>query len=128
MADDITEFAHERGADGELLPVEKAVEIHGEETTVEVYPATTGERNEWRRRLEEAPDELGTETEADLLDQFTVYDPAAFNASSWAEVRPAIVDALANAVFSELFDTEEDDFSKVVEERMDDVTGNETAT
>jgi len=37
---DITEKAHERGSEGQLLPVEKTVDVHGDETTVEVYPAT----------------------------------------------------------------------------------------
>lgn len=128
---DITDLAHKRGSDGELLPVTKTVEVRGEgDAEVEIYPAGSGQRNEWGRRLQKLDEEtegeeLDDETEAELLDEFAAYEPSDFNgAESWSDVRPAITDALANAIFAELFDTEEDDFSEALESAMEDAAGN----
>jgi hypothetical protein len=125
---EITEFAHERGSDGELLTVEKTVEVRGEgEAGIEVYPATTGQRNEWKRRLEDADDELSDELQADLYDEFLPYDPGDFGgADSWSEIRPALDDALANAVFAELFDTGDDDISESLNEAIEEVAEGNT--
>jgi hypothetical protein len=130
---DITEKAHERGGEGQLLPVEKTVDVQGEETTVEVYPATAGQRREWVRRLDSEDDQLDNETQADLFDEFLPYEPADFGgASEWHKIRPALEDALGNAIFAELFDTRSDDFAAAIEESMEeameDVTGNPELT
>lgn len=126
---DITELAHQRGSDGQLLPVEKTIQVRGEgEATVKVYPATTGQRNEWRQKLEAEGDEVPTELEGELLAEFLPYEPGDFGASEWSELRPALVDALSNAIFAELFDTGDDDFQQAVNERLESVTGNPTPT
>jgi len=130
---DITEKAHERGSEGQLLPVEKTVDVHDDETVVEVYPATAGQRREWIRRLDSEDEELSNETQADLFDEFLPYEPADFGgADEWHEIRPALEDALADTVFTELFDTGADDFAAALEESMEetmeDVTGNPELT
>jgi len=124
---DITEKAHERGSDGQLLPVENTVDVHGDETTVEVYPATAGQRREWIRRLDDEDEELNNDTQADLFDEFLPYEPGDFGgAGEWHEIRPAVEDALADAIFTELFDTGSDDFAAAVEESMEDAMGDIT--
>lgn len=127
----ITELAHDRDGDGELLPVEKTVNVRGEgEADVEVYPATSGQRREWRRKLEndENDDELADETQIELFDTFLPYEPGEFGgADSWLDVRPALEDALANAIFSELFDVEEDEFDEALKGAMREVEGNPSA-
>jgi hypothetical protein len=127
---DITDLAHERDGDGDLLPVEKTIEVRGEgEADLKVIPATSGQRREWRQRLEDESDELGDETEAELFDEFLPYDPDDFgDAESWNDIRPALSDALGNAIFAELFDTEEDDFEKALTEAMEDVTEGNSGT
>lgn len=131
MSDDtpsVTDLAHERGADGDLLPVTKTVEVRGEgEADVEVRPATAGQRNEWKRKLQDGDEELADDVRDDLFDEFLAYDPADFGgAESWDGIRPALEDALANAIFSELFDT--DDFEARVREAIEERSGNaETA-
>ena len=130
---DITEKAHERGSEGQLLPVEKTVDVHGDATAVEIYPATAGQRREWIHRLDDEGEELDDETQADLFDEFLPYEPADFGgAGEWHEIRPALEDALADAVFTELFDTGSDDFAAALEESMDDamedITGNPELT
>lgn len=127
---DITDLAHERDGDGDLLPVEKTIEVRGEgEADLKVIPATSGQRREWRQRLEDESDELADETEADLFDEFLPYDPDDFgDAESWNDIRPALSDALGNAIFAELFDTEEDDFEKALTEAMEDVTEGNSET
>ena len=129
----ITDLAHERGDDGDPLPVERTVNVRraeepaGEDeeppeedengdrggvlVTVEVYPATSGQRNTWQQRLEEEGEELGEETEAELFDEFAAHEPVDFNnADAWAEVRPAITDALGEVILAELFDVPQDQF------------------
>lgn len=127
----ITELAHDRDGDGELLPVEKTVNVRGEgEADVEVYPATSGQRRKWRRKLEndENDDELADETQIELFDTFLPYEPVEFGgADSWLDVRPALEDALANAIFSELFDVEEDEFDEALKGAMREVEGNPSA-
>jgi hypothetical protein len=127
---EITDLAHERGSDGQLLPVTKTVEVRGEgEAEIEVIPATSGQRREWRQRLEDEADELADETQADLFDEFLEYDPEDFgDAESWDDIRPALTDAIGNAIFSELFDTGEDDFEKALTEAMEDVTEGNSET
>ncbi len=119
-------MAHQRDGDGELLPVEKTVEVRGEGTAeIEVIPATTGQRNEWGRRLEDEPDQLGDEVGAELFDEFLPYSPDDFGgADSWSDIRPALSDALANAVFAALFDSGEDDFSQALDDAMESASGN----
>lgn len=119
---DITEFAHERDGEGGLIPVEKTVAVRGEgEADVEVIPATSGQRRAWQRRLEDEAEELSDDAEADLFEEFLPYDPADFNnAESWNDIRPALSDALANAIFAELFDTESDDFSVELEQAIEE--------
>jgi hypothetical protein len=125
---DITEAAHERGDDGELLPVTRTVEVRGAgEKEVEVIPATTGQRRAWKRRLRDEADEdgdgeLGDEVEADLFDEFLPYEPSDFGgAGSWNDIRPALSDAMGNAVFAVLFDVE-GDFEDALADAMDEVT------
>lgn len=113
----ITEAAHERGSDGQLLPVSDTVEVHGQEYEVDILPATTGQRNEWTARLENEPEELSDEVTADLLDEFAAYDPSDFGASDWTDVRPGIVDALSHAILAHLFDVgSADEFREALEE------------
>lgn len=119
---DITEAAHERDGDGNLLPVTHEVEVRGEEYEVDVYPATSGDRKAWRRRLEDQGEELDDDVEADLLDEFANYDPDDFGADSWDDVRPGITDALGEAVFHELFDTDQDVFAAALESRQAEAT------
>jgi len=122
----ITDLAHERGDDGDPLPVERTAKVRrskeaaGEDenegrgealVTVEVYPATSGQRNTWQRRLEEEGEELSGETEAELFDEFAAHEPTDFNdADAWADVRPAITDALGEVILAELFDVPQDQF------------------
>lgn len=110
MPDDITALAHDRDSDGDLLPVETDVEIHGESYDVDIYPATTGQRNEWLRRLDDAAEDLGEELTAGLLNEFLAdLEPADFNCETWDDVRPAVTDALANTIMARLFDAGDDD-------------------
>jgi len=114
----ITEAAHERGGDGELLSVTDTVEIHDQEYEVEIIPATTGERNEWMQRLEDEDEELSDSTTADLLDDFAVHDPEDFDADSWDDVRPAITDAIGK-----IFDAGDvDAFTEALEEMSQEAT------
>lgn len=124
---DITELAHERGSDGQLLPVKKTVEVRGEgPADLKVIPATSGQRREWKQSLEDDGDgEVSDDLEADLLDTFTPYTPSDFGADEWSDIRPALSDALANAVFAELFDTGEDDFSQALADATEEITGAE---
>lgn len=122
----ITDLAHQRDSDGALLPVEKTVAVRGEgEATVELYPATSGQRREWRRRFEadaESGEELDDDLQADLFDEFLPYEPSDFgDADAWSDIRPALEDALANAIFAELFDTEQDEFGAALDEAMAEV-------
>lgn len=105
----ITEAVHDRGSDGELLPVTETVEIHGTEYEVEIYPATTGQRNEWQDRLESEGEELEDETTYELLDEFAAVDPDDFGADEWSDIRPAVTDAIGNAVLARLYDAEDTD-------------------
>lgn len=107
---DLTDIAHERDDDGDLLPVTETVEIHGDEFDVDIYPATTGQRNEWLRRLEGAGEDLDDELTDDLLDEFVAdYEPADFGVDAWSDVRPAIVDNVTDAVMARLFDAGDSD-------------------
>jgi hypothetical protein len=113
----ITEVAHERGGDGELLAVTETIEIHGREYEAEIIPATTGQRNEWTQRLENEDAELSDELTAELLDEFADHDPSDFGANSWDDVRPAVTDALGNAILARMFDAEDtDEFVEALEE------------
>lgn len=123
----IEEVAHERGSDGQLLSVTETVEIHGQEYEVELVPATTGDRNEWQQRLEDEGEELSDELTADLLDEFAEHDPEDFGADSWDDVRPAITDALGNAILARLFDAEDpDEFAEALTEAAAEAQGNRT--
>lgn len=124
MPRDITTAAHDRGGDGQLLPVSRTVEVRGEEYDVDIYPATTGQRKEWINRLDDEDDELSEETEADLLDEFADYEPGDFNgAEAWADVRPGITDALGEAILAEIFDTDQDEFTEALEQAVEEATG-----
>lgn len=125
MPEDITALAHERDGDGELLPVEEDIEIHGTEVTVDVYPATTGQANEWRRRLQDEPEDLDDEVVADLLDEFVALEPEDFGgAPSWDDVRPAITDALASVAMAKIFDAEDTNtFADALQEAASQATG-----
>jgi len=121
----ITEIAHDRDSDGELLPVTETVEIHGSEYSVDVYPPTTGEQNEWLDRLDDAGEEIADETVSDLLDGFAVHDPEDFDADSWDDVRPAIVNTLADVILAKLFDAEDPDaFAEELEAAAQEMQGN----
>ena len=39
-------------------------------------------------------------------------------ASSWDDIRPALEDALANAIFTELFDITENDFTQAIQDAV----------
>lgn len=122
---EITDLAHKRGSDGQLLPVEKQVNVRGQDEPVDVkvYPATTGQRREWQQKLKDASEELGDELEAELFEEFLPYEPTDFGrAQEWTDIRPALADALGNAIFAELFDTDEDDFSEALTSAMEEVT------
>lgn len=107
---DITELAHERDGDGSLLPVTETVTVQGDEYDVEVYPATSGQQNEWRHRLEdEATEEVSEELTYELLDEFAAYDPDDFGVAAWSEVRPAVVEALSSAAMAKIFDAGDPD-------------------
>jgi len=123
----ITEAAHERGSDGELLSVTDTVEIHDAFFEVEIIPATTGERNEWMQRLEDEDEELSDETTADLLEDFAVHNPEDFGTDSWDDVRPAITDAIGNAILARIFDAGDvDAFTEALEEMSQEaVEGNQ---
>ena len=121
---DITDLAHQRGGEGQVLSVTKQINVRGEEEPVDVdiIPATSGQRREWQQKLDDWDDELAAEQEAELFEEFTNYKPADFNgAKTWDDVRPKIADALANAIFAEIFDTEEDDFSEALDNAMGEV-------
>ena len=119
----ITEAAHERGSEGQLLSVTDTVEIHDQEYEVEILPATTGERNEWMQRLEDEDEELSDSTTADLLDDFAVHDPEDFGADTWDDVRPAITDAIGNAILARIFDAGDvDAFTEALEEMSREAT------
>ncbi|WP_226479160.1 hypothetical protein [Natrinema amylolyticum] len=119
----ITEASHERDSDGELLATTETVEIHDQAYEVEIYPATTGQRNEWTKRLEDEPEELSDELTAELLDEFAVHEPEDFGADSWDDVRPAVTDALGNAVLATLFDAGDPDvFVEALEEAAQGAT------
>jgi len=49
-------------------------------------------------------EELSDETTADLLDDFAVHNPEDFGTDSWDDVRPAITDAIGNAILARIFD------------------------
>ena len=90
-------------------------------------------QRELARNLDDEGEELDDETQADLFDEFLPYEPADFGgAGEWHEIRPALEDALADAVFTELFDTGSNDFAAALEESMDDtmedITGNPELT
>lgn len=120
----ITDLAHERGEDGDVLPVTETVEVHGQEVAVEIYPATTGQRAEWRNRLEGEGEDLSDEVTYDLLDEFAAHDPGDFGgADSWEDIRPAITDAVANLIFARLFDAEDvDEFMEALNEAVEEHT------
>ena len=124
----ITEVeTHERGSDGQPLPVTETVEIHSQEYTVEIIPATTGQRNEWTQRLENEGEELSEEVTSDLLDEFTNHTPGDFGQESWSEVRPAVTDALSSAAMARLFDVEDtDEFSQALANAAAEAQGNQT--
>jgi hypothetical protein len=110
MTPDITDLAHERDSQGELLPVTEHVTVNGDEYEVEVYPATSGQQNEYRRRLEaEGEEEVSDELTYEIVDEFAAYGPADFGAEDWAEVRPAVVEALSSAALAKLFDAGDPD-------------------
>ncbi|WP_455448311.1 hypothetical protein [Natrinema thermotolerans] len=113
----ITEVAHERDSDGELMAVTEDVEVHGQEYEVEIYPATTGERNEWMQKLEGEDEDLSDELTAELLDEFAAHEPEDFGTDEWSDVRPAITDALGNVILARMFDAEDSDaFVEALEE------------
>lgn len=118
----ITEAAHQRGSDGQLLPVDETVEIHDEEYEVQVIPATHGQRNEWMKRLDNEGADLSDDVTADLLDEFAAHEPADFGAESWGDVRPAITDALGNVILARLFDA--GDVSEF-QQALSDVSGSQ---
>ncbi|SNZ18175.1 hypothetical protein SAMN06269185_3279 [Natronoarchaeum philippinense] len=119
----ITEVAHDRDGDGELMAVTEDVEIHGQEYEAEIYPATTGQRNEWTQRLEGEDEELSDELTAELLDEFATHEPEDFGADSWDDVRPAVTDALGNAILAKMFDAEDtDEFVEALEEAAQGAT------
>jgi len=130
MADDtpsIEEIAHDRGSDGDLLPVTETLEIHGQEFEAEIIPATTGDRNEWKQRLQDEGEELSDEITAELLDEFADHEPGDFGADSWDGVRPAVTDALGNAVLARMFDAENtDEFAEALSEAAAEAQGNQT--
>lgn len=130
----ITDLAHQRGDDGELLPVTETVDVLGQRVEVDIIPATTGQQNEWRPRLETEGEELSDETVYDLLDEFAAHEPGDFgSADSWADVRPAITDALAGVIMAKLFDAEDtDEFLAALQDIVQDAAqpgaeGNEGA-
>lgn len=119
----ITEAAHERDGDGQILAVTETVEIHGKEYEVDVRPATTGERNEWTQRLESEGEEISDKTTHDLLDGFCEHTPDDFGAEAWSDVRPAVTDAIAEVILARLFDAEDvDEFSEALQEVAADAT------
>jgi len=123
----ITEAAHERGSDGELLSVTETLEIHDQEFEAEIIPATTGDRNEWKQRLEDEGEELSDGITADLLDEFAAHEPSDFGADSWDGVRPMVTDALGSAVLARLFDAEDvDQFAETLQEVTAEAQGNQT--
>jgi len=109
---DITELAHDRDSTGDLLAVTESVTVQGSEYEVDVYPATSGQQNEWRQKLEaEDGEDVSDELAYDLIREFADYAPEEFNASEWSEVRPAIVEALSSAAMAKVFDAgDPDDF------------------
>lgn len=122
----ITEAAHQRGSDGQLLPVDETVEIHDAEYEVQVIPATHGQRNEWMQRLDNEGADLSDDVTADLLDEFAAHEPADFGAESWGDVRPAITDALGNVILARLFDAGDvDEFQQALSD-VSESQGNQT--
>lgn len=119
----ITEAAHERGGDGQVLAVTETVEIHGREYEVEVRPATTGERNEWVQRLESEGEEISDEATYELIKEFCALSPDDFGAEDWSDVRPAVTDSIAEVILARLFDAEDvDEFSQALQEVAADAT------
>lgn len=107
---DITDLAHERDSDGNLLPVTETVTVADEQYDVDVYPATSGQQSEYRRRLEQQDGEdVSDELAYELIDEFAVYEPGDFGAGGWDEVRPAIVEALSSAALAKVFDAGDPD-------------------
>jgi len=107
---DITDLAHERDSDGNLLPVTETVTVAGDEYEVEVYPATSGQQSEYRRRLEQQDGEdVSDDLAYELIDEFAVYDPSDFGAGGWDGVRPAVVEALSSAALAKVFDAGDPD-------------------
>jgi len=123
---DITELAHERDDNGALLPVTETVIVNGAEYDVDVCPATSGQQNEWRRRLEDANDgELGDDIAFDLIEEFAAYDPGDFGAVSWDGVRPAVTEALSSAALAKVFDADDpDQFVAELEDAAQAAEGN----
>lgn len=123
---EITALAHERDDDGNLLPVTETVTVQGEEYDVEVYPATSGQQNEYRPRLaDEDGEEIGDELTYDLIDEFAAYEPGDFGAEEWADVRPAIVEALSSAALAMVFDAgDPDQFVAALEDASAEAAGN----
>jgi hypothetical protein len=119
MTPDITDLAHERDSEGELLPVTEQVTVQGDEYEVEVYPATSGQQNEYRQRLEaEGAEEVSDELTYDLVEEFAGYEPGDFGADEWDDVRPAIVEALSSAALAKVFDAgDPDEFVSELEQQ-----------
>jgi len=120
---DITDLAHTRDGDGQLLPVDRTIDVRGEgEATVEIIPATSGQANEWRQRLDGAGEDIDGELRDELFDEFLPYEPADFGgAESWADIRPALEDALGTVVLSEIFDVDADAMDRALQEAMAEV-------
>lgn len=106
---DITEAAHDRDSTGRLQPQSETVEIEGREFRVGVKPPTTGERNEWLRRLDQAGDELSDELVSELLATFAEHRPSDFGAESWTDVRAAVTDAYAEVVLAKIVGADDTD-------------------
>jgi hypothetical protein len=106
---DITEAAHQRDSEGNLQPVTETVEVSGSEYQVGVKPPTTGERNEWLRRLDQQDEELTDEFVGELLSQFAEHAASDFGAESWAGVRADITDSYAEVVLARLVGADDTD-------------------
>ncbi|WP_436933697.1 hypothetical protein [Halovenus marina] len=132
----ITDLAHQRNGDGELLPVTETTEVHGETVELKVIPPTTGQQNEWRERLaDDDGAELAEDLVLDLLEEFAGYEPSDFQgAESYEDLRPAITDAYTGVILAKIFDAEDtDEFVDKLNEAAKDVAqgngeeGTETA-
>lgn len=125
---DITEVTHQRDSDGRLQPVSETVEIYGDQFRVGIKPPTTGERNEWLRRLDGAEDQLSDEVVAELLDTFAEHSPEDFGTDNWQAVRPAVTDAYAEAVLAKIAGAEDtEEFRAALDEAVGE-QGNQSAT